>query len=140
MSNERTFSIIKPNAMAKNALGGIIQKLEEAGLKVAAAKTVRMTLDQCEEFYAEHKGRPFFSDLVTFMTSGPVLLMCLAGDNAIEVNRKVMGSTDPKEAAPGTIRHEFGDSVGENAIHGSDSVQSAQRELKLFFKDEEIFS
>lgn len=138
MAQELTFSIIKPNAVKKGAIGGIIAKFEENGLKVAAAKLVRIQKSKCEEFYAEHKARPFFGELVTFMTSGPVLLMALKGENAITKNREIMGATDPKKAAPGTIRAEFGDSVGENSVHGSDSPDSAQRELALFFEKSEF--
>ena len=138
MSIETTFSIIKPNAVKKNAIGAIISKFEENGLKVSAAKLVRLSKAQCEEFYAEHKERPFFGELVSFMTSGPVLLMALTGENAVMRNREIMGATDPKKAAPGTIRALFGDNVGENAVHGSDSAASAQRELGLFFKNEEF--
>ena len=138
MSTESTFSIIKPNAVKKNAIGAIIQKFESNGLKISAAKLVRLSKDQCEEFYAEHKERPFFGELVSFMTSGPVLLMALTGENAISRNREIMGATDPQKAAPGTIRAEFGDSVGENAVHGSDSPESAKRELGLFFKETEF--
>ena len=138
MSIETTFSIIKPNAVKKNAIGAIIAKFEENGLKVSAAKLVRLSKAQCEEFYAEHKERPFFGELVSFMTSGPVLLMALTGENAVMRNREIMGATDPKKAAPGTIRALFGDNVGENAVHGSDSAASAQRELGLFFKNEEF--
>lgn len=138
MSIETTFSIIKPNAVKKNAIGAIISKFEKNGLKVAAAKLVRLSKAQCEEFYAEHKARPFFGELVSFMTSGPVLLMALTGENAVIRNREIMGATDPKKAAPGTIRAEWGDNVGENAVHGSDSAASAERELKLFFKSDEF--
>ncbi len=138
MSKEMTFSIIKPNAVKKNNIGGIINKFEKAGLKIAAAKLTVISKTKCEEFYAEHKARPFFGELVSFMTSGPVLLMCLSGDNAIAKNREIMGATDPKKAAPGTIRAEFGDSVGENSVHGSDSAESAQRELALFFEKSEF--
>lgn len=138
MAIESTFSIIKPNAVKKNVVGSIIQKFEENGLKVAAARMVKIERSKCEEFYAEHKARPFFSELVDFMTSGPVLLMCLRGDNAIQKNREIMGATDPSKAAPGTIRQLFGDSVGENAVHGSDSPASAERELALFFEKSEL--
>lgn len=138
MPTETTFSIIKPNSIQKNHIGGIISKFEENGLKVTAAKLVRIPKAQCEEFYAEHKARPFFGELVTFMTSGPVLLMALTGENAVMRNREIMGATDPKKAAPGTIRALFGDSVGENSVHGSDSVDSAKRELAIFFKSEEL--
>ena len=138
MAIETTFSIIKPNAVKKNAIGAIIHKFEESGLKVAATKLVRLEKSLCEEFYAEHQARPFFGELVSFMTSGPVLLMALKGENAITRNREIMGATDPKKAAPGTIRAEFGDNVGENAVHGSDSAGSAARELSLFFEKSEI--
>lgn len=138
MSIETTFSIIKPNAVKKNSIGAIIHKFEENGLKIAAAKLVRLSKAQCEEFYAEHKERPFFGELVSFMTSGPVVLMALTGENAVLRNREIMGATDPKKAAPGTIRALFGDNVGENAVHGSDSTTSAARELGLFFKPEEF--
>lgn len=138
MSIEQTFSIIKPNAVKKNAIGPIITKFEENGLKVAAAKLVKLTKQQCEEFYAEHKERPFFGELVSFMTSGPVMLMCLSGENAVSKNREIMGATNPAEAADGTIRKLYGDNVGENAVHGSDSPESAKRELGLFFEDNEL--
>lgn len=138
MSIETTFSIIKPNAVKKNAIGGIISKFEENGLKVAAAKLVVLSKTQCEKFYEEHKARPFFGELVSFMTSGPVLLMALTGENAVLRNREIMGATDPKKAAPGTIRALFGDNVGENAVHGSDSAASAARELALFFAQSEF--
>jgi nucleoside-diphosphate kinase len=138
MSIETTFSIIKPNAVKKNAIGGIISKFEENGLKISAAKLVRLNKELCSEFYAEHKERPFFGELVSFMTSGPVMLMALTGENAVLRNREIMGATDPKKAAPGTLRALFGDNVGENAVHGSDSLASAERELKIFFKNEEF--
>jgi nucleoside-diphosphate kinase len=138
MPIETTFSIIKPNAVKKNAIGAIIQKFEENGLKISAAKLTVIPKSQCEEFYAEHKARPFFGELVTFMTSGPVVLMALTGENAVLRNREIMGATDPKKAAPGTLRALFGDNVGENAVHGSDSAASAQRELAIFFKNTEI--
>lgn len=138
MTRELTFSMIKPNAMKKNVIGTIINQFERQGLKVAGAKTCHLTRLQCEEFYAEHRNRPFFKDLITFMTSGPVFLMCLSGENAIVRNRKIMGDTNPAEAKPGTIRAQFGDSVGENAVHGSDSLESAKRELELFFQKREL--
>lgn len=138
MPIETTFSIIKPNAVKKNAIGAIIAKFEENGLKVSAAKLVILTKNQCEKFYEEHKARPFFGELVSFMTSGPVLLMALTGENAVLRNREIMGATDPKKAAPGTIRALFGDNVGENAVHGSDSAASAARELALFFSPSEF--
>ena len=138
MAIEQTFSIIKPNAMKKNCLGDIISMFEANGLKIAAAKITVLSKDKCEEFYAEHKARPFFGELVSFMTSGPVMLMCLQGENAVLKNREIMGATDPKKATPGTVRFKFGDSMGENAVHGSDSAASAQRELSLFFEKREI--
>jgi nucleoside-diphosphate kinase len=138
MSKETTFSIIKPNAVKKNAIGPIISKFEENGLKVAAAKLVVLSKSQCEKFYEEHSARPFFGELVSFMTSGPVLLMALTGENAVTRNREIMGATDPKKAAPGTIRAIYGDNVGENAVHGSDSAASAARELALFFAQSEF--
>jgi nucleoside-diphosphate kinase len=138
MSIEQTFSIIKPNAMKKNCIGDIVSMFEANGLKIAAAKIAVLSRSKCEEFYAEHKARPFFGELVSFMTSGPVMLMCLQGENAVAKNREIMGATDPKKANPGTIRFKFGDSVGENAAHGSDSAASASRELALFFEKQEI--
>ena len=138
MANEMTFSIIKPNAVKKNAIGPIIAMFEKNNLKIAAAKLVKLDRAKCEEFYAEHKARPFFGELVDFMTSGPVMLMCLSGENAVMRNREIMGATDPAKAAAGTIRKEFGDSMGENAAHGSDSPESAKRELALFFAQNEF--
>ncbi len=138
MAKEVTFSIIKPNGIKKNLVGKIIQKFEDNGLKVAAAKLMVIPQSKCEEFYAEHKERPFFGELVSFMTSGPVMVMALAGENAVAKNREIMGATDPKKAAPGTIRALWGDSVGENTVHGSDSPQSAERELRIFFESKEI--
>jgi nucleoside-diphosphate kinase len=138
MAMEKTFSIIKPNAMKKNAIGDIISMFEAHGLKVGAAKLTVLSKAKTEEFYAEHKARPFFGELVSFMTSGPVLLMCLVGENAVLKNRDIMGATDPKKANAGTVRSKFGDNVGENAVHGSDSVASAERELSLFFEKSEI--
>ena len=138
MAVETTFSIIKPNAVNKNAIGSIIQLFEKNGLKIAAMKLTKIERSQCEEFYAEHKARPFFGELVTFMTSGPVVLMALKGENAVLRNREIMGATDPKKAAPGTIRALHGDNVGENAVHGSDSLASAERELKIFFAGKEF--
>jgi nucleoside-diphosphate kinase len=138
MGFEKTFSIIKPNAMKKNCLGDIISMFEANGLKIGAAKITRISKAKAEEFYAEHSARPFFGELVSFMTSGPMMLLCLAGESAIAKNREVMGATDPKKAAPGTIRSKFADSVGENAVHGSDSQASAERELALFFAKDEI--
>ncbi len=138
MAHELTFSIIKPNAVKKNVMGAVITEFEKHGLKVAAAKLTVISRKKCEEFYAEHKERPFFGELVDFMTSGPVLLMALSGENAVLKNREIMGATDPKKAVPGTIRAQFGDSMGENAVHGSDSAASADRELSLFFDKAEL--
>lgn len=138
MAVEQTFSIIKPNAMKKNAIGDIVSMFEANGLKIAAAKIQILSRSKAEEFYAEHKERPFFGELVSFMTSGPVMLMCLQGENAVLKNREIMGATDPKKANAGTVRAKFGDSVGENAVHGSDSAASAARELALFFEKQEI--
>lgn len=138
MATETTFSIIKPNAVKKNAIGGIISLFEKNGLKISAMKLTKIEKAQCEAFYAEHKERPFFGELVSFMTSGPVVLMALTGENAVLRNREIMGATDPKKAAPGTLRALYGDSVGENAVHGSDSAASAERELKIFFEAKEF--
>jgi nucleoside-diphosphate kinase len=138
MAVEQTFSIIKPNAMKKNAIGDIMSMFEANGLKIAAAKIQILSKSKAEEFYAEHKARPFFGELVSFMTSGPVMLMCLQGEGAVLKNREIMGATDPKKANAGTVRAKFGDNVGENAVHGSDSAESAARELALFFEKQEI--
>ena len=138
MAIETTFSIIKPNAVKKNVMGNIIAKFEENGLQIAAAKLVQLERSKCEEFYAEHKERPFFGELVDFMTSGPVMLMALHGENAVTKNREIVGATNPADAAEGTIRKLYGDSVGENAVHGSDSPASAERELALFFERTEL--
>lgn len=138
MGMEKTFSIIKPNAVKKNAIGDIIKHFEENGLRIAAMKMAVLSKDKCELFYAEHKERPFFGELVTFMTSGPVVLMCLSGENAVLKNRELMGATDPKKANPGTIRAKHGANMGENAVHGSDSLESAKRELAIFFDKHEF--
>lgn len=138
MAKELTFSIIKPNAVKKNVMGDIISHFESNGLQVAASKLVVLSKEKCEQFYAEHKERPFFGELVSFMTSGPVMLMALSGDNAVLKNRELMGATDPKKAEAGTIRAKHGDNVGENAVHGSDSLESAKREIALFFEQHEI--
>ncbi len=134
MSIERTFSIIKPNAVAKAVVGDIIKRFESDALRVVGMRMLRLSKEQCEEFYAEHKARPFFAELVDFMSSAPVVLMCLEGENAVQRNRDIMGATNPADAAPGTLRKLYGDSMGENAVHGSDSPQSAARELELFSK------
>lgn len=138
MAKEVTFSIIKPNAVKKGVIGNIIAQFEKNDLKIAAAKLTVLSRAKCEEFYAEHKERPFFGELVDFMTSGPVVLMALAGENAVLKNREIMGATDPKKAEAGTIRALYGDNVGANAVHGSDSPASAARELALFFEKSEI--
>ena len=138
MAIEQTFSIIKPNGIKKNAIGDIISMFEANGLKVAAAKLTVLSKSKAEDFYAEHKARPFFGELVSFMTSGPVMLMCLQGEGAVLKNRDIMGATDPKKANVGTVRAKFGDNVGENTVHGSDSTESAARELALFFEKHEI--
>lgn len=138
MAKEMTFSIIKPNAVKKGVIGDIINHFETNGLTVAAAKLGMLSKDKCELFYAEHKERPFFGELVSFMTSGPVVLMVLQGENAVLKNRELMGATDPKKANAGTIRAKHGDSVGENAVHGSDSPESAKREIAIFFDKHEI--
>lgn len=138
MAKEQTLSIIKPDAVSKNHIGGIINKLEKGGLNIVAAKMVHLSKNQAEEFYAIHKERPFFKDLVSFMISGPVLVMTLEGDNAVLKNRDIMGATDPKKAAPGTIRNEFAQTIDENAVHGSDSLENAQREIAFFFKNGDV--
>ena len=138
MAIERTFSIIKPNAVQKNVMGEVISRFETKGLRIAAAKFTRLSREKAEGFYIEHKDRPFFQSLVHFMTSGPVLLMCLEGENAVALNREIMGATDPAKAAAGTIRKDFADNIEANAVHGSDSANSAERELAYFFDKAEI--
>lgn len=138
MTVERTLSIIKPDAVAKNVIGEIIARFEQAGLTIAAAKMLHLSREQAEGFYAEHKERPFFPDLVNFMTSGPVVVQVLEGDNAIVRNRELMGATNPQEAEAGTIRADFAQSIDANAVHGSDSPTSATREVAYFFTDSEI--
>ncbi|MDH5432749.1 MAG: nucleoside-diphosphate kinase [Gammaproteobacteria bacterium] len=138
MAIERTFSIVKPDAVAKNVIGQIYARFESAGLKIIASKMIHMSKELAEGFYAEHKERPFFNDLVAFMTSGPVMVQVLEGENAIAANREIMGATNPAEAARGTLRSDFANSIDENAVHGSDAPGSAAREISYFFKDEEI--
>ncbi|MDW8468310.1 MAG: nucleoside-diphosphate kinase [Burkholderiales bacterium] len=140
MALERTLSIIKPDAVAKNVIGRIIARFEEAGLKVVAARMMHLSRAQAEGFYAVHRERPFFRDLVEFMTSGPVLVQVLEGENAIARNRELMGATDPRKAAPGTIRADFAESIEANAVHGSDSPETARSEIAFFFPACEIFS
>ena len=139
MAVERTFSIIKPDAVAKNAIGQILARFEAAGLKVIAARMMHLSRAQAEGFYAVHRERPFFKDLVEFMISGPVLVQVLQGDSAILKNRDLMGATDPKKAAKGTIRADFADSIDANAVHGSDAPETARAEIAFFFPGYEIF-
>ena len=135
---EQTLSIIKPDAVQKGVIGKIIDRFESNGLRIAAMKKIKLTEEMAGGFYAEHKERPFFGDLVAFMTSGPVVVMVLEGENAIAKNRELMGATNPKEAEAGTIRADFAESIDANAVHGSDSETSAAREIKYFFSDIEI--
>lgn len=138
MAVETTFSIVKPNAVRKNVVGKILQRFEDKGLEVVAARMVKLSKEKAEGFYIEHKDRPFFDSLIRFMTSGPIMLMALRGDDAIAKNREIMGATDPAKADAGTIRADFADSIEANAVHGSDSAASAERELAYFFDKEEI--
>ncbi len=138
MATERTFSIIKPDATRRNLTGAITKMLEDAGLRVVASRRIRMTRDQAEGFYAVHRERPFFNDLVAFMTSGPVVVQVLEGEDAVKRNRDVMGATNPKDAAPGTIRKELAESIEANSVHGSDSDENAKVEIAHFFTDDEI--
>lgn len=135
---ERTLSIVKPDAVAKNLIGEICSRFEKGGLAIVAVKMVRLTPEVAGGFYAEHQGKPFYETLVAYMCSGPVLVQVLEGENAIEVNRRLMGATNPEDAAPGTIRADFADSIDANAVHGSDSAASAQREIAHFFAADEI--
>ncbi len=138
MSKEFTLSIIKPDAVAKSVIGQIYTRFEQAGLDIVAARMAQLTREQAEGFYAVHKARPFFNDLVTFMISGPVMIQALHGENAVAKNRDLMGATNPKEAAPGTIRADFADSIDANAVHGSDSAENAATEIAFFFEPHEI--
>ncbi|KZY33374.1 MULTISPECIES: nucleoside-diphosphate kinase [unclassified Oleiphilus] len=138
MAVERTLSIIKPDAVAKNVIGKIYSRFEKAGLKIVASKMIHMDDEKAGGFYAEHKERPFYGDLVSFMTSGPVVVQVLEGENAVLAHRDLMGATNPKEAAEGTIRADFAESIDANAVHGSDSTESAAREVSYFFADAEI--
>ncbi|MCI5633093.1 nucleoside-diphosphate kinase [Helicobacter sp.] len=135
---EQTLSIIKPDAVQKNVIGKIVDRFESNGLRIAAMKKIRLSRCDAKEFYAVHKERPFFNDLVDFMVSGPVVVMVLEGLNAVAKNRELMGATNPKEAAPGTIRADFADSIDANAVHGSDSLENAKREVAFFFSTREI--
>ncbi|MEL0185701.1 MAG: nucleoside-diphosphate kinase [Hyphomicrobiales bacterium] len=138
MTQERTLSIIKPDATKRNLIGKIIAKLEDGGLKIVAQKKIQLTQAMAEEFYAVHKERPFYNDLVSFMISGPVVVQVLEGENAVLKNREIMGATNPDEANPGTIRKEFAESLEANSVHGSDSLENAQIEISFFFNDDEI--
>ncbi len=139
MAKERTLSIIKPNATADNNIGNIIARFEKEGLRIAACKMVRLSKEKAQGFYIEHKDRPFFNSLVSFMTSGIVMLMVLEGENAIERNRKIMGATNPHQAEDGTLRKLYAKSMEANAVHGSDSPASAEREVAYFFEKNELF-
>lgn len=138
MATERTFSIIKPDAVAKNQIGAITAKLEAAGLRVVASRMVRLSDSQAKAFYAVHRERPFYNDLVKFMTEGPVVVQVLEGDNAVAKNREVMGATDPAKAAAGTIRKDFATSIERNAVHGSDAPETARQEIAFFFSTAEL--
>lgn len=140
MAVERTLSIIKPDAVAKNVIGKIYSRFEENGLKIVAARMMWLSRAQSEGFYAVHRGKPFFNDLIDFMTSGPVMVQVLEGENAIAKNRELMGATDPKKAAPGTIRADFAQSIDANAVHGSDGPDTARVEIAYFFPEMEVFS
>ncbi|HTS83948.1 MAG TPA: nucleoside-diphosphate kinase [Usitatibacter sp.] len=140
MAVERTLSIIKPDAVAKNVIGEIYARFEKAGLKVVAAKMAHLSRSDAEGFYAVHKGRPFFNDLVSFMISGPVMIQVLEGENAIQKNRDLMGATDPKKADKGTIRADFAQSIDANAVHGSDAPETAKVEIAYFFPSSNVYS
>ncbi len=140
MAIERTLSIIKPDAVAKNVIGEIYARFEKAGLKIVAAKMLQLDDESAGGFYAEHRERPFFKDLIEFMTSGPVMIQVLEGEGAVMLNRDLMGATNPAEAEAGTIRADYAKSIDANAVHGSDSTASAEREVSYFFKDDEICS
>ena len=135
MASELTFSIIKPDAVRKNSIGEILTRFESAGLKIVAARLEHLSSEKAQGFYAEHQGKPFFEDLIKFMTSGPCLLQVLEGENAINLNRELMGATDPKKAKENTIRKLYGLSIDKNSVHGSDSVDNAKKEIKFFFKN-----
>ena len=138
MTVERTLSIVKPDGVAKNLIGEVYRRFEKAGLKVVAAKMVKLRQDQAEGFYAVHKARPFYADLVRYMTSGPVMVQVLEGEGAIQLNRDIMGATNPKQAAPGTIRADFAASIEENVVHGSDGPETAKNEIAFFFSEAEL--
>jgi nucleoside-diphosphate kinase len=138
MAIERTFSIIKPDAVAKNVIGEIVSRFEKNGLQIVASKMLHLSKEQAEGFYAVHKERPFYNDLVSFMISGPVVVQVLEGENAISKNRELMGATNPAEAEPGTIRADFATTVDENAVHGSDAPATAAEEIRFFFGEDDI--
>jgi nucleoside-diphosphate kinase len=138
MAVERTLSIVKPDGVAKNLIGEVYRRFEKAGLKVVAAKMLKLRQDQAEGFYAVHKARPFYADLVRYMSSGPVMVQVLEGENAIKANRDIMGATNPKQAAPGTIRADFAASIEENVVHGSDGPETAKTEISFFFSEAEL--
>jgi len=138
MATERTISIIKPDGVQKNIIGEIYGRFESAGLQIVAARMLHLTREQAGEFYAVHRERPFYHDLVNYMTSGPVMVQVLEGENAIEKNREIMGATDPAKADPGTIRADFASSIEENVVHGSDGPQTARQEMAFFFSDDQI--
>jgi nucleoside-diphosphate kinase len=138
MAVERTFSIVKPDGVAKNLIGEVYRRFEKAGLKIVAAKMMKLRQDQAEGFYAVHKARPFYADLVRYMTSGPVMVQVLEGESAIKANRDIMGATNPKQAAPGTIRADFAASIEENVVHGSDGPETAKNEIAFFFSEAEL--
>lgn len=140
MAIEKTLSIVKPDAVAKNVIGEIYSRFEKAGLKIVAAKMKQLTPADAQRFYAVHEGKPFYNDLVDFMTSGPVMIQVLEGENAIALNRELMGATNPADAAPGTIRADFAKSIDANAVHGSDAPETAAYEMGVFFTEEEITS
>src|SRR5688572_8333315 len=138
MALERTFSIVKPDGVARNLIGQVVSRLESAGLKVVASRLHQLSKAEAEGFYAVHKSRPFFNDLVSYMISGPVVLQVLEGENAVAKNREVMGATDPKKAAPGTIRADLAESIEANTVHGSDAPETAAKEIAYFFRETEI--
>ncbi len=140
MATEKTLSIIKPDGVQKNLIGEVLSRFEKAGLKIAGVRMLHLTQKQAEEFYAVHRERPFFKSLVAYMTSGPVVVSVLEGDNAVQKNRDIMGATDPKKAAPGTIRRDFADSIEANIVHGSDGPETAKNEIDFFFKSSELHS
>jgi nucleoside-diphosphate kinase len=138
MAVERTLSIVKPDGVRKNVIGEVYRRFEQAGLKLVAARMMKLSQAQAEGFYAVHRERPFFKDLVTYMTSGPVIVQVLEGDNAVARHREIMGATDPKKAAPGTIRADLAESIEQNVVHGSDSLENAAREIGYFFAETEL--